>query len=60
LAQDLLCACCPRFILMTRTQQFICRTARASFTKAVQQSCCGQMRPVVARWSKFIDAGCLA
>jgi hypothetical protein len=45
---------------MTRTQQFICRTARALFTKAVQQSCCGQMRPVVARWSKFIDAGCLA
>jgi hypothetical protein len=45
---------------MTRTQQSIRRTARASFTKAVQQFCCGHMRPVVARWSKFIDAGCLA
>ena len=45
---------------MTRMQQSIGRTARASSTKAVQQSCCGQMHPVVARWSKFIDAGCLA
>jgi hypothetical protein len=60
LAQGLLYAWCHRFILMTRTQQFICRTACASFTKAVQQSCCSHMRPVVARWSKFIDAGCLA
>jgi hypothetical protein len=46
--------------LMTRTFQSIRRMARASHTKAVQQSCRGHMRPVVARWSKFTDAGCLA
>ena len=46
--------------LMTRTLQSIRRTARASHTKAVQQSYRGHMRPVVARWSKFTDAGCLA
>ncbi len=45
---------------MTRMQKSICRTARASSTKAVQQISCGQMHPVVARWSKFTDAGCLA
>jgi hypothetical protein len=45
---------------MTRIPQYISRTARASLTKAVQQSCRGQMHPVVARWSKFTDAGCLA
>jgi hypothetical protein len=45
---------------MTRMQQSIGRTARASSTKAVQQYSCGQMHPVVARWSKFTDADCLA
>jgi hypothetical protein len=45
---------------MTRMPQFISRTARTSSTKAVHQYCCGQMHPVVARWSKFTDAGCLA
>jgi len=45
---------------MTRMPQSISRQARASSTKAVQQDRCGQMHPVVARWSKFTDAGCLA
>jgi hypothetical protein len=45
---------------MTRTLQYNGRSARTSLTKAVQQYCRGQMRPVVAHWSKFIDAGCLA
>ena len=45
---------------MTRISQSISRTARTSSTKAVQQCFCGQMHPVVARWSKFTDAGCLA
>jgi hypothetical protein len=45
---------------MTGISQSISRTVRASITKAVQQSCRGQMHPVVARWSKFTDAGCLA
>jgi hypothetical protein len=44
---------------MTRTLQSIRRTARASYTKAVQQRRCVHMRPVVARWSKFTDADCL-
>jgi hypothetical protein len=60
LARDLLCAFLPRFIPMTRMPQSICRTVRTSHTKAVHQYCRGQMHPVVARWSKFTDAGCLA
>jgi hypothetical protein len=60
LARDLLCASSPRFIPMTRILQSISRTVRTSSTKAVQQYSCGQMHPVVARWSKFTDAGCLA
>jgi hypothetical protein len=45
---------------MTRMLQYIGRTARTSSTKAVRQCSWGQMHPVVARWSKFTDAGCLA
>jgi hypothetical protein len=45
---------------MTRMPQSISRTARTSSTKVVQQVSCGQMHPVVARWSNFTDAGCLA
>jgi hypothetical protein len=45
---------------MTGISQSISRTVRTSLTKAVRQSCRGQMHPVVARWSKFTDAGCLA
>jgi hypothetical protein len=45
---------------MTRISHSISRTARTSSTKAVQQYFCGQMHPVVARWSKFTNAGCLA
>jgi hypothetical protein len=60
MSRDLLCASWQRFIPMTRMQQSIGRTARTSSTKAVQQYSCGPMHPVVARWSKFTDAGCLA
>jgi hypothetical protein len=60
LARDLLRAVSQRFIPMTRMPQIISRTVRTSSTKAVQQISCGQMHPVVARWSKFTDAGCLA
>ena len=45
---------------MTRTLQSIRSTVRTSSTKAVQQHRCAWMRPVVARWSKLTDAGCLA
>ncbi|HTT57504.1 MAG TPA: hypothetical protein VMF63_10365 [Opitutaceae bacterium] len=38
---------------MTRTLQSICRSLRASSTKAVQQRRCVHLRPAVVRWSKF-------
>jgi hypothetical protein len=45
---------------MTRTLQSMRNTVRTSITKAVQQRCRMHRRPVVARWSKFTDAGYLA